>query len=69
VDMGAYEFQGVPFVVILGDINGDGIVGINDFLDVLAAWGPCLEDCCPADLDLDGQVGVTDFLAVLANWT
>jgi len=23
------------------DLNGDGIVGINDFLDLLAAWGPC----------------------------
>ncbi len=23
------------------DIDGDGEVGINDFLDLLAAWGPC----------------------------
>ncbi len=23
------------------DIDGDGNVGINDFLDLLAAWGPC----------------------------
>ncbi len=24
-----------------GDVDGDGTVGINDFLDVLAAWGDC----------------------------
>ena len=24
-----------------GDVNGDGEVGINDFLDLLAAWGDC----------------------------
>ena len=69
VDMGAYEFQGEPLDVILGDIDGDGIVGINDFLDLLAAWGACVEDCCLADLDLDGQVGINDFLDVLANWS
>ncbi len=23
------------------DVDGDGTVGINDFLDLLAAWGPC----------------------------
>ena len=24
-----------------GDVDGDGAVGINDFLDLLAAWGDC----------------------------
>jgi hypothetical protein len=24
-----------------GDVNGDGEVGINDFLDLLASWGRC----------------------------
>jgi len=23
------------------DVNNDGTVGINDFLGLLAAWGPC----------------------------
>lgn len=68
VDMGAYEFQGKPFAVKLGDIDGDGVVAVGDFLDVLAAWGPCVAECCLADLDLDGEVGVTDFLALLGNW-
>ncbi len=56
---------------VFGDIDGDGIVGINDFLALLAAWGPCPAppQACPADLDGDNVVGITDFLLVLANWT
>ena len=68
VDMGAYEYQGDPFPVKLGDIDGDGIVGIVDFLALLGAWGPCVEECCLADLDIDGVVGIADFLMLLANW-
>ena len=68
VDMGAYEFQGDPFPVKLGDIDGDGAVGILDFLDLLAAWGTCPDECCLPDLDLDGTVGITDFLLLLGNW-
>jgi hypothetical protein len=68
VDMGAYEYQGDPFPVKLGDINGDGSVGFTDFLLLLAGWGACTEDCCLPDLDLDGDVGVADFLILLANW-
>jgi hypothetical protein len=57
-------------IVPLGDLDGDGVVGIADFLLMLAAWGPCpaLPDPCPADLDGDGAVGVTDFLILLAGW-
>ncbi len=68
VDMGAYEFQGTPFPVTLGDIDGDGGVHVTDFLDLLGDWGPCNEECCLSDLDLDGEVGVTDFLLLLDNW-
>ena len=68
VDMGAFEFAGDPFVVKLGDINGDCVVGINDLLALLALWGSCTEACCLADLDLDADVGITDFLILLANW-
>jgi hypothetical protein len=50
----------------LGDINGDGEVGINDFLWLLSDWGPCGD--CPSDLDADGMVGVVDFLKLLARW-
>jgi hypothetical protein len=68
VDMGAFEFTGDPFTVKLGDIDGDGVVGINDFLDLLSAWGGCTEACCLADLDLDENVGIADFLILLGNW-
>ena len=54
------------------DLDGDGLVGITDFLALLAAWGPC-SDCgmpgaCPADLDGDCWVGILDLLILLENW-
>ncbi len=56
----------------VGDLDGDGLVGITDFLTLLAAWGPCAAPCppsCPADLDGDCLVGITDFLILLGNWS
>ncbi len=56
----------------VGDVDGDGIVGILDFLMLLADWGPCDQPCppsCAADFDDDCTVGITDFLMLLANWT
>ena len=52
-----------------GDLNGDGIVGITDFLSLLSAWGSC-SDCgtCPADFDGDCSVGILDMLVLLGNW-
>ncbi len=55
------------------DLDGDGIVGMVDFLALLAAWGSCL-DCgttqaCPADFDGDCSVGIRDLLILLGNWT
>jgi predicted outer membrane repeat protein len=54
-----------------GDINGDGLVDVTDFLMLLARWGPCPvpPEPCPADLDGDAIVGVNDFLILLANWS
>jgi polymorphic membrane protein len=49
------------------DLDGDGFVGILDFLGLLASWGPCPPPC-PADFDGDGTVGILDFLALLAGW-
>ncbi len=59
-----------PRKVVLGDLDGDGHVGITDFLGLLAAWGPCpgAGPGCPGDLDGDGAVGPEDFQALLANW-
>jgi glucose/arabinose dehydrogenase len=49
------------------DLDCDGIVGINDLLQLLAAWGPCAG--CPEDLTGDGEVGIKDLLLLLAAWT
>ena len=59
VDMGAYEFQcGCP-----ADFDGDGLVGINDFLFLLAVWGTP-----DADIDGDDDTGINDFLLLLSQW-
>ena len=50
----------------LGDTDGDGSVGVTDFLNLLAAWGPC--PGCPEDLNFDGSVNVQDFLVLLSQW-
>ncbi len=50
----------------LGDLDGDDEIDINDFLALLAAWGP--NPGHAADLDNDGTVGIADFLLLLANW-
>jgi len=49
------------------DLDGSGVVGINDFLVLLAAWGP-VPTPDPPDFDGDGNVGITDFLELLAHW-
>ena len=51
------------------DLDGDGIVGMGDFLALLGAWGPC-SDCgtCPADFDGDCSVGILDLLILLGDW-
>jgi hypothetical protein len=70
---GAYDttYEGGPidsFIVRIdlcpADLDDDGIVGILDFLALLAAWG---EVGVPADLD-GGGVGITDFLILLGEW-
>jgi len=69
-----FTFTPATIVVNAGppaDLDGDCSVGIVDFLDLLANWGPCPQPCppaCPADLDDDCSVGITDFLTLLENW-
>ncbi len=63
----AQHASGLPVACAApGDADNDGVVGIVDFLAVLAQWGACMD--CPADFDGDGSVGISDFLTVLANW-
>ena len=54
----------------VGDVDGDGLVGISDLLALLAAWGTCPvpPPACPADIDGDGVVGIADLLSLLAHW-
>ena len=65
VDMGAYEFQEGTTSCCPWDCgDGDGTVGIQDFLAVLGQWGQLGASC-----DLDGNgVGIEEFLGVLGNW-
>jgi hypothetical protein len=52
---------GSPF-----NLSGDCGVGITDFLDLLAAWGP--NPGHPADFDGDDSVTIIDMLALLDAW-
>jgi hypothetical protein len=49
------------------DFNGDGEVGISDFLQLLQYWtndGGCHQE----DLNCDGLVDTVDFLDLLGQW-
>ncbi len=65
------SFTRVIFAVInpcAADANCDNTVGIEDFLGILAHWGPCVGFACEFDSDNDDLIGITDFLKVLADW-
>jgi hypothetical protein len=49
-----------------GDTDGDLVIGIVDFLALLAAWGP--NPGHPADFNDDDFVGVQDLEILLSNW-
>lgn len=56
---------------IVGDLDGDGAVGVLDLLQLVADWGPCSSLCSPiciSDLDGDCTVGVLELMTVLSNW-
>ena len=48
------------------DLDGDGTVGVSDFLTLLGAWGT--DPGGPPDFDGDGTVGVSDMLQLLGAW-
>jgi hypothetical protein len=47
------------------DINGDGEVGVDEILVVIAAWGT---DDADADVNDDGIVDTNDLLLILSAW-
>jgi choice-of-anchor B domain-containing protein len=51
------------------DVNGDGTVGFEDLLAVLASFGPCDGTPCASDVNDTGVVDFADLLAVLAAWS
>jgi len=48
-----------------GDLDDDGLVGFNDLVLLLAAWG----SPGPGDFDNDCAVGFADLLILTANWS
>ena len=50
------------------DINGDGLVAVDDILILLSAFG-CTGTGCTGDIDMDGVVGVSDILDVLGAFS
>ena len=68
ISMMSNSGESSPASLSPGDINGDGWVGVDDLLIVIAKWGQCNPAECPADLNGDGWVGVDDLLIVIANW-
>ena len=68
IEWGSGMFIAYADNAVLGDIDGNGTVDVDDLLALLAAWGPCDKDC-PEDLDGDGTVNVDDLLTLLAAWT
>ena len=54
---------------LIGDLDGDGFVGINDLNIVLANWNQNVPPGNPlADPSGDGFVGIDDLNTVLSNW-
>lgn len=51
---------------LLGDMNGDGLVGFQDLTQLLTDWGPCT--ACPSDLNGDGITGFADLTILLTGW-
>jgi hypothetical protein len=49
----------------------DGVVDVNDFLHLIAVWGPCPDEppyCCRGDINRDRVVDVRDMLIVIESW-
>jgi hypothetical protein len=61
--------EGVP---IVGDLDRNGVVDVNDLIELLMSWGPCPDGLvlipCPADLDGNGAVDTGDLVRIIKAW-
>jgi predicted outer membrane repeat protein len=64
VDMGAFEYQGLP-----GDVNHDGVVNVDDLMMIIVFWGTCEVPLCSADLTGNNIIDCDDLLIVINNWS
>jgi len=61
--------DGTVLVKILGDINGDGHVGLIDAVRLSVAYGQIPNPDPDADINGDGVVGLKDAVILSLNWT
>jgi len=61
-------FRLTPRSKVLGDLDCNHIVDVEDLLSVIRVWGPALGNS-PADFNDDQLVNVQDLLTVIVNWT
>ena len=50
------------------DTNGDGVVDVQDLVNVITNWGPCKGDPCIGDVNGDGVVDVQDLVSIITGW-
>lgn len=55
-----------PNPSLIGDLNDDGVINIDDLLLVINFWGTC--SGCSADANGDGLVNIDDLLLVINGW-
>jgi glucose/arabinose dehydrogenase len=56
----------------IADLDADGVVGVTDFLQLLADWGVCDNPCppgCRGDLDGSCVVDFADVLMLFIRWS
>jgi uncharacterized membrane protein len=50
-----------------GDTDCNGLVDIDDFLNLINSWGACLG--CSADMNADQTINIDDLLILINHWT
>jgi hypothetical protein len=65
--VGIYAASIVTGAACPADVDGSGVIDVNDLVAVILAWGPCPPEC-PEDVDGNGAVDVNDLVAVILGW-